>query len=126
MATTLIKSDVFVNHFMGDALVDPEVHELAQRIRVIRDTDNHDENAMTPVRLRIRLKSGQMYEQSVERALGHPDNPLSREQHLAKFRRCWEAGASHLPPASCQALIDLVDRLEDVPTVEEIVGLLTP
>ena len=126
LATTLIRSDVFVEHFMGDALVDPEVHKLAQRIRVILDTDNHDENAMTPVRLRIRLKSGQVYERSVERALGHPDNPLSREQHLAKFRRCWEAGAGHLPPDNCQGLIDLVDRLEDVPAVEEIVGLLTP
>ncbi len=126
LATLMMKGDVFVGDFMGDALVDPEVHNLAQRILVTRDADNHDENAMTPVRLRIRLKSGQVYERSVEQALGHPDNPLSREQHLTKFRRCWEAGAGHLPPANCQALIDLVDRLEDVPTVEEIIGLLTP
>ena len=126
VATALIKNDLFVTDFWDDALVDPVVHELAQRIRVERDPDILDENAMVPVRLRLQSSSGAVHELSLDQAPGHPENRLSREQHLAKFRRCWETGAGHLPRANCQRLIEIVDNLEDVKTVEEIVRLLTP
>jgi len=58
--------------------------------------------------------------------LGHPDKPLSREQHLEKFQACWAAGAGHLPASNRDRLVDLVDGLESVSSVEEIVGLLVP
>ena len=126
VATSLIKNTLFVTDFRDDALRDPSVHELARRIRVEQDASIQDENAMVPVRLRMRLKNGETHELSLEQVLGHPDKPLTREQHLTKFRNCWEAGAGHLPQANCQRLIDLVDGFEDVTRVEEIVQLLTP
>ena len=126
VATALIRNSVFVDDFWEEALSDPEVHELARRIRAVRNTEIQDENAMGPVRLRISLRSGAVHELTVEWALGHPDNPLTREQHLAKFRRCWETGAGHLPQVNCQRTIDLVEHLEDAETVEELVQLLTP
>ncbi len=125
-ATALVRGSVFVTDFQGEALRDLEVHDLAHRIRSVQDPDNHDENAMGPVRLRIKLRSGGEHEATVDHALGHPDNPLTREQHLAKFRRCWDTGAGHLPAGNRELLIDLVDRLEDVAAVEEISRALQP
>ena len=126
VATALIKNSVFVTDFQGDALRDLGVHDLAQRIRVVLDTNVRDENAMGPVRLRITLGSGAVHELSVRQALGHPDNPLSREQHLDKFRRCWATGAGNLPEANCQEMIDLVDHLADLARVEDIVRFMIP
>ena len=126
VATALIRGSVFVTDFQEDALRDPEVYDLAQRIRAVRDPANNDENAMGPVRLRLSLRNSVDREIVVPQALGHPDNPLTREQHLAKFRRCWETGAGHLPKDNCQLLIDLVDRLEDVEAMEGIVQALQP
>ena len=126
VATALVRGSVFVTDFQGDALRDQKVHELAHRIAVLRAPDIYDENVMYPARLRIRMRNGAVHEAAVERALGHPDNPLSREQHLAKFHRCWDTGASHLPAANSRLLIDLVDRLEDVATVRELVQTLRP
>ena len=126
VATALIRNTVFIPDFWEDALGDPAVHELARRIQVVRDPDIQDENVMVPLRLRIRLKSGAVHQLSLDQMMGHPDKPLSREQHLSKFRNCWEVGAGHLPATSQQRLIDLVDGLEDVPTVEEIIHLLVP
>ena len=126
VATALIRNTVFITDFWEDALGDPAVHELARRIRVVRDPDIQNENAMVPLRLRIRLKSGTVHELYLDQMMGHPDKPLSREQHLSKFRNCWEVGAGHLPAANQQRLVDLVDRLEDVATVEEIIQLLAP
>ena len=102
------------------------MHELARRIRVVRDPDIQNENVMVPLRLRIQLKNGTVHELYLDQMMGHPDKPLSREQHLSKFRNCWEVGAGHLPAANQHRLVDLVDRLEDVATVEEIIQLLTP
>ncbi|PKB73043.1 MAG: hypothetical protein BZY75_03950 [SAR202 cluster bacterium Io17-Chloro-G7] len=126
VATALIRNTVFITDFWEDTLRDPAVHDLARRIRVSRDPNIQDENAMVPVNLRVRLKNGTVHELNLDLVMGHPDKPLTREQHLSKFQNCWEAGAGHLPAANRQRLVDLVDGLEDVATVEEIIGLLVP
>lgn len=126
VATAIAKGDVFVADFEQEALRDETVLRLADRVRVELDETNQDENAMGPVRLDLRLTDGRTHTTTVEHALGHPENPLSREQHLAKFRRCWEAGAGRLPEVNRQRLIDVVDRLEDLEDASLLCQLLTP
>ena len=77
-------------------------------------------------RSRIRLKDGMEHELILDQVLGHPEKPLSRDQHLEKFHACWAVGAGHLPENNRDLLADLVDGLEDAPSVEEIVRLLVP
>ncbi|HAI99329.1 MAG TPA: hypothetical protein DCL97_01540 [Dehalococcoidia bacterium] len=85
-----------------------------------------DQNVMVPQRMRIRLKDGAEHELTLDQLLGHPDKPLSRDQHLEKFHACWAAGAGHLPDSNRDRLAELVDGLEDAPSVEEIIRLLVP
>ena len=99
---------------------------MAKRIKVVQDSNITDENISVPLRVRIRLKDGTEHELTLNQVLGHPDKPLSREQHLEKFRACWAEGAGHLPAGNRDRLVDLVDGLESVPSVEEIVRLLVP
>ena len=126
LASALIKNSVFVTDFWDDSLRDPAVYELAQRVWVSPNPEIQDENAMMPVKVRMRLQDGAEHELVLEQMLGHPDNPLTREQHLAKFQKCWETGAGHLPEANRQRLVEMIDGLEDVASVEEIVELITP
>ena len=56
---------------------------------------------------------------------GSPDNPLTDEQRLRKFRRCWENPGT-LSTRQGERLIGLVEHLEEVKDVGELVGLLTP
>ena len=123
LAVALLKNDVFVGDFIGDALRDPAVHALARRIKAVEDR-NPDQNAMGPVTVKIKLRNGSVHEEVVPDALGHPNHPLSREQHLAKFNRCWQAGVGHLPQENRERLINLVDHLEEVGSVEELVEML--
>jgi len=58
--------------------------------------------------------------------LANPARPLSRDAHLAKFRRCWDFAAEPLGATKREALIEMVDRLEDVTDIRELVRLLTP
>ena len=63
---------------------------------------------------------------TLDQVLGHPDKPLSREQHLEKFRACWALGAAHLPASNRNRLVNLVDELEKASSVDELIRLLVP
>jgi aconitate decarboxylase len=124
-ATALLRGAVDVPDFRGDRLTDRRVHDLAQRVAIVTD-DNPNANAMVPQTIRVTLRSGTTRAARLDRVIGHPDSPLSREQHLAKFRRCWTYGASPLATGNAERLIDLVDRLETMPDIGELVGLTVP
>jgi aconitate decarboxylase len=48
---------------------------------------------------------------------------LTREQHLAKFRRCLEFAATPLPPGTADRLIDAADRLDEIEDVRRLAML---
>ena len=50
--------------------------------------------------------------------------PLVRERHLAKFRIAASTGRVPLPAAQVEALIEAVDRLEELDDVRRLVDLL--
>ena len=126
VAVALIRGTVFITDFWEERLRDKAIHELAGRINVVQDLTITDENISVPVRVRVRLKNGTEHELTLDQMLGHPDKPLSHEQHLEKFNACWAEGAGHLPESNRDQLVNLVDELESVPSVEEIVRLLVP
>ena len=125
-AVALLRDTVFIHDFGEEGLRDPGVHDLAGRVTVIEDLTITDQNIMVPQTLRIRLDDGTEHKMTLDQLLGHPDKPLSRKQHLEKFHACWAAGAGHLPESNRDRLVDLVDSLEDAPSVEEIIRLLVP
>ena len=126
VATALIRNNVFISDFWVSALSDPLIHSMARRISVVRDPQILDENAMMPIRLRITLKTGAVHELRLEQMMGHPDKALTRDQHLNKFQACWDAGADHLPSDNRERLVEMIDRLDELESVEEIIRLLTP
>jgi 2-methylcitrate dehydratase PrpD len=125
-AVALLRDTVFIHDFGAEGLRDPAVHELASRITAVEDLTITDQNIMVPQTLRIRLNDGTEHALTLDQLLGHPVRPLNRDQHLEKFHACWVAGASHLPEGNRDRLAELVDGLEDAPSVEEIIRLLVP
>ena len=116
MATEIAHREVIPESFAPERLVDPWLHTLAAKITVER-SDNPDPNALWPQRFMIKLKDGWTWDRTIDKAIGHPDNPLARAAHLAKFRRCWRYGRPDADPAVAERLIEMVDaldRLDDV------------
>lgn len=123
MATEIVRSEVVQESFAPECLVDPTVHALAARIQVHQD-DNPDVNALWPQRFRIRLKDGWTWDKTIVAAIGHPDNPLSREAHLTKFRRCWKLAFGAAGQARGDEVIAMVDALEQLNDVRALVAKL--
>jgi len=124
-ATALVRSRVDVPDFRGDALTAADVHEMAKRVLVVPN-GNPDENAIVPQALEIELTDGRRFALPLPSVIGQPAAPLSREQHLAKFRRCWTYGAEPLPEDNRERLVAAVDRLETVGNVRELIDLTVP
>jgi hypothetical protein len=81
-------------------------------------------NALAPQRVEVDLKSGQSWAMDLPSVLGAPGRPLGRERHLAKFREAAASGLQPMPAARIEALIERVDRLEQLADVRSLVDLL--
>jgi 2-methylcitrate dehydratase PrpD len=119
VARVLLKGKLDLADFRDDALGDPATHALARRV-TLRSDGTSDPNALAPQRVVVRLEDGTEHLWSCETMLASPARPLTRQQHLAKFRRCLDFAA--LPPAddAPARLVEAVEHLES----EENVCLL--
>lgn len=119
VAKVLKNGTIDLSDFRGDALTDPETHALAARVTT-RDDGNPDPNALAPQRVTVHLRNGAALSWRCETMLAHPSRPLTREQHLAKFRRCLDFAATPLPAATADRLVETVDRLDEIGDVRAL------
>lgn len=110
-------------HFRGELLNDPETYALSLKVRMEKD-DNPNPNALVPQLVSVRLNDGTVLEHSIDAMLASPSRPLSREAQLSKFFRCWALSAE--PMGSPEALIALIDELENCLDVRQLIAQLAP
>jgi 2-methylcitrate dehydratase PrpD len=109
-AVALVTGGVTLADFTPQRLSDPAIHNVAKRIEVaINDTTS--QSAFTPQRAVAQMTEGQTLEVHIDALLGAPARPLSREQHLAKFRACVSFGFGAARPDIEDALIGATDDL---------------
>jgi aconitate decarboxylase len=119
VAKVLQKGAIDLADFRDDALTDPETHALAARVTT-RDDGNPDPNALAPQRVTVHLKNGTAFSWRCETMLANPARPLTRNQHLAKFRRCLDFAETPLRPGTAERLVETVDRLEELDDVRKL------
>jgi 2-methylcitrate dehydratase PrpD len=123
-AKALLHGYVGVEHYRGAAeLTDPATYALAQRIRAVEDGST-DQSALSPQTVRVRLRTGTELSWSCETMLASPTRRLTRDQHLAKFRRCWTFADTPLGADAGERLIEMVDGLEAVADMRAVAALL--
>ena len=114
---------VEVAHFRPVALTDTTILELAERVTLIVD-ENPDPNVWTPITVSVTLKDEAAFSTSRDFVLGSPLNPLTRDEHLAKFSRNCASARPEIPEAQIEALIERFDKLEDEADVASLVDLM--
>jgi 2-methylcitrate dehydratase PrpD len=122
VARVLKNGSIDLADFRGPALADAETQALAARVQT-HDDGSPDPNALAPQSVIVHLKDGRSLSWHCRTMLAHPDRPLTREQHLAKFRRCLDFAATPLPAGTAERLIDAVDRLDDLEDVGVLAAL---
>jgi 2-methylcitrate dehydratase PrpD len=115
-AVALATGGVTLNDFTPERLNDPLIHAVAAKIDVVVNEVN-SQSAFTPQRAVATLTSGARLEVSIDALLGAKARPLSREQHVAKFRACCDYGFGDERAGLAQALINATDNLSQLPDV---------
>jgi 2-methylcitrate dehydratase PrpD len=113
VAVAFMNGEITISDFHEEAFRNPVAVELASRFSV-EANDNPDPNALSPVNVSVTLKDGQVLRQSVDVVYGNPANPMTREAWLAKFYKNAAGAAKPISREYAEALVDLVDHLEDL------------
>jgi len=126
VAVAAVKRNVTLADFTPEALKQPEVLEMAEKVawRVDPEIDGIV-TAIGPVIAEIKCKDGKSYSKRVDFPYGHPKKPISMEALQAKFRDCASYSVKPLTATEIDRVIELVTNLEEVPNVSQIINLLS-
>ena len=73
--------------------------------------------------MEITMKSGDKYSKAVKHHKGTPENPLTDEEIIEKFKDCVAIADKRLPEKNTDEILALVSRLEEVDDVTRIIEL---
>jgi 2-methylcitrate dehydratase PrpD len=119
VAHAFVHGAVPLSAFSAEGLRDENVLQLADRI-TYQLVGGFAGGGVT-----VRFRDGRVAEAHVEKPLGGPSRPMSRERIEAKFRDCC-THAPFLPPGVPDTLIALIDRLETISDISALRALLGP
>jgi 2-methylcitrate dehydratase PrpD len=116
VATALLKKRVNNENFTEQAVRDPKVQSLIQKVKL------GDLPKERGVELIVRLKDGREFSEYVEHAKGEYPDTLSRKELIDKFMMQAEF-CKKISRENVEQLIYLIEHLEEVEDVSELVRL---
>ncbi|WP_176046370.1 MmgE/PrpD family protein [Burkholderia sp. BCC1644] len=113
VAIAAFDDKVFLESYNEDARNRPEVRELMTRITAEENPDVSDWGA----RLAVTLRDGRVLKQECVYVKGHPRNPFTEEDFVAKFRLCVPYAAIELSKQTVDTMIGDILHLDEVDDV---------
>ena len=119
LAVATIDRRVDIPQFTAERVKDPKVLELARRIKIVVDPERVAQGA----EVIIRTRDGKEYSGILDRMKGAPENPMTREELLKKFKFY---SSISLPNNKIEKIIKTTDRLDELDAINELTELLYP
>lgn len=124
VANALIRRSSKLAHFEPEAVSDPAVLSLIDKIDAVPDAAL-DARGHTAVDLRVTTKTGKEYLRQTDLAPGFPGNPLTAEEHLQRFWGCISFGTSAVANVQKgEKIVSLVKHLEELDDARVLVSAL--
>lgn len=120
VATALVHRAVALRHFRLDAIRDPLVRALTERVSV----EAEDGNDFVPVRVEVRTVTGRTWRHTVSVLKGGPDSPMTDEELLTKIEDCLAFAPRGATALGAAELWRRVERLPELPDAGELVRAL--
>jgi len=129
VAVAAIKNDVKIEDFTVNGINNAEVLRLAQKVKPIFDAQlaggERGWTGISPGRVQIKTRDGKSFTRQVDVALGNSKNPMTKEQHVKKFKDCAVYSAKPLSSDDINSVTQMIDNLEELDDVSEIVKILS-
>jgi len=122
IAAAVADGNVLPSSFEEEKLRDPRIWALLPKIKVVADPEIDDLfPAVKRAIVRITTTDGSVYEEQVDHAKGSPENPMSDDDIVAKFRA---NAAAVLTPERQERVIEATWRLEEFGDIGDYMQLL--
>ncbi len=121
-AIGLVKKRAFVTEFTEEALKDPEVLKITEKVRWELDPEFEKlYPKVYPARIVVTMNDGKKYTAQVDHPKGDPENPLSDAQIVEKFQSLVVGTISQ---DKADEIVDKVLNLEKLKSINELTGCL--
>ncbi len=119
-AITVMRGTVGLADFAPKDLHNPDILALSQKIHMQTNTVT-DPAEFIPQSMFAKLNDGRVIEASIDKLFGSPADPLSRLQHLTKFRQCTAFGLRDVNAAgTADRLIALIGNIISAPSCRDM------
>jgi len=119
VATAVVKKKVALSDFTEKAINDEHIIQVAGKIKAQLDPQLVG-HGIQPGRVTIKTTEGKAYTAQIDQPLGNPENPLSFESIVDKFRDCASHSVKVIPKKGIDDVIELVRNLEQVDNVMDL------
>jgi 2-methylcitrate dehydratase PrpD len=114
VANAIVRGSSKLPHFRPEAVADPAVHAMLERVTAIGDPAL-DARGHTAVDVTLTTTAGKVHERKLDIAPGYPGNGLTDEQHLGRFEDCMAYAARPLAREQVAAFLADVQQLPSLP-----------
>jgi len=125
VGTAVVYRDVTLDNFTEEGIKDEKVLEIARKVNaVVKPELTATPSAQAPSLVEIRTSRGKFGPRKIDYVKGSPQNPMTLEECIEKFRKCLNFSVKPLPKENTEEVIDMVKGLEDVSDIARIARLL--
>ncbi len=123
VANALLRRSSRLEHFDEAAVKESKISDMTNKISVSGEPALNA-RGHTALTMQVKTTGGMLYSKSVDIASGFPGNPLTRDDHIDRFRGCIEYARDYYPQQNINRIISFVNKLEDVEDVRILLPLL--
>jgi 2-methylcitrate dehydratase PrpD len=124
LAASLIRKGLSLKDFEEEAVRDPEVLELAKKIRISADHSIKG-RPNVPATVKVAMKSGEVISETIEIMRGDPRNRLSWDELWSKAVPLRSYATPPFPEGRLKEILRAVQQLEHMKDVRELANLCT-
>lgn len=125
VAAYLTRRKLGVAEFNKESLKDPAILKLASEIEFERDDTMDMPSLVEPGGVTIRCKDGREFTKYVTASFGSPDNPMTQEEAITKFKDCVSFSKKPLSGANIDKIIDMCLNLDKVDDIRELISIFS-
>lgn len=123
VACALLHGSVQLSHFTTDAIKDPAILGVSNKIDAIADS-SLDTRDISPARVEILTKEKKSYSHQVDVPYGSPQNPMNFQSLGDKLQACFNAVNGSSEAQKAEKIVECINEFEKLEDANEIVRLM--
>ena len=125
VAVAAARQHVKISDFAGDALKDPQVLAIAQKVIPVQDNRFDWKMTLPPGRVEIVTRDGRTLDRIGDNVPGDETSPMTWDQITEKFRDCASFSATPLAPENIRRAEQMARNVESLDDATELLRMLS-